>query len=187
MWQNLLVLLTAVSLTVAASNPRRFYSDKDEELTTRYSDPLDGRNYRLPNNTVPLHYDIWLSTDVHRDVFDFDGRVTIQIQAVENTPSITIHYRELTIVKVDLFNAGVSLIQPDVLFETREDVEFLIITPILPLVQGLIYYVEITYIGVLRNDNAGFYRSSYVNPLGRTVWLATTQFQATDARHAFPW
>lgn len=187
MWLKLIVLLATFSFIAAKSDPIKLYRDIDVEGISLYTDPFDGKDYRLPNNTIPLHYDIWLSTNIHNGIFDFDGRVTIQIQAIENTPNITIHYREVTIVKVDLFNAAGFLLQSDVPIETREDVEFLIITPSLPLVQGQIYSVEITYIGLLRNDDAGFYRSSYLDSIGRTVWLATTQFESTDARHAFPW
>lgn len=188
MWYKLVVLVAAFSLVTPNLTPRKLYKDNDgQDLITSFSDPFDNQDYRLPNSTVPLRYDIWLSTDIHRGVFDFNGLVAIQIMALENTPDITLHYRELTIVTVNLFNSNGVLIQSNVPTTRREDVEFLIIRPTQPFVEGQTYSVQLNYRGVLRTDDAGFYRSSYVNTLGQTVWLATTQFESTDARHAFPW
>ena len=183
---KIFVLFVVVSFALAQSVPRKLYRD-DLEGIMELTDPFDEIDYRLPNNTIPIHYDIWLSTGVHEGVADFNGRVTIQIRALEDTTNITLHYRELTILNVDLLNSAGVLIQLNVLFTQREDVEFLIITPREPLIQGQIYIVEIAYMGTLRNDGKGFCRSSYVNSEGKTVYLASTKFESTDARHGFPW
>jgi aminopeptidase N len=42
------------------------------------------------------------------------------------------------------------------------------------------------YVGYLTDDNAGFYRSSYINENNDTVWLMTSQLESTDARKSFP-
>ncbi|XP_055523948.1 aminopeptidase N [Wyeomyia smithii] len=47
------------------------------------------------------------------------------------------------------------------------------------------YTVRMKYSGVLNDYLQGFYRSSYTAK-DETRWLATTQFQPTDARRAFP-
>ncbi|XP_053689717.1 aminopeptidase N [Sabethes cyaneus] len=47
------------------------------------------------------------------------------------------------------------------------------------------YTMRIKFGGVLNDYLQGFYRSSYTAK-GETRWLATTQFQPTDARRAFP-
>lgn len=201
MWLRLLCVVTIAVFASAGLNPKRFYKQQPNEyvefqdneeilgapFVDPFVDPTDGISYRLPNDTVPLRYNIWLSTDIHAGNFSFEGRVRIQIQAVANTPNITLHYRELTINSVTLLDANENTIQSNVPYIRRPVEEFMDIQPAQPLINGTIYWVDISYNGILRNDDAGFYRSSYLNPAGERIWLATTQFESTDARHAFPW
>lgn len=48
------------------------------------------------------------------------------------------------------------------------------------------YRLWIEFTGVLNDQMAGFYRSEYSAPNGEKRNMATTQFEATDARRAFP-
>lgn len=196
MWLNFLLVSGVATFAAGLSGPTKFNRPRvatDQEITvsdaliSRFSDPIDGVSYRLPNTTTPLHYDIWLTTDIHRGDFNFDGRVTIKILALQNTTEITLHYRQLTIKNVRLLREGGGTMQANVPFTLIPFEEFLVATPRIQLTEGVNYWVEITYNGTLRDDDAGFYRSSYINPSDERVWLATTQFESTDARHAFPW
>lgn len=45
--------------------------------------------------------------------------------------------------------------------------------------------LKIEYVGFMRDDMYGFYRSYYVEN-GKKFWMATTQFQPDHARRAFP-
>ena len=47
------------------------------------------------------------------------------------------------------------------------------------------YQLRVEYTGILNDEMKGFYRSTYKEG-SLTKWLATTQFQSTDARRAFP-
>lgn len=183
------LLLFAVSAIASASNgPKRLFKHQSPgEGIAAFADPYDGVEYRLPNQTKPIHYDIWLSTAVHQGNFAFEGRVTILIDTFENTSEITLHYRQINIQNVKLMREAGGNIQSNVSFSLNPATEFLIIRPNQMLTAPNKYQIQITYTGTLRSDDAGFYRSSYVNPAGATVWLATTQFESTDARHAFPW
>jgi aminopeptidase N len=51
---------------------------------------------------------------------------------------------------------------------------------------GVNFSLSVEFTGELNDDLSGFYRSSYVAADSTRRWLATTQFQATDARKAFP-
>ena len=46
--------------------------------------------------------------------------------------------------------------------------------------------LEITFDGILNDDLRGFYRSVYTDPDGVEKTIATTQFEATEARRSFP-
>lgn len=185
MWSKLLLLLAALAVVTADQSPRKLYRYQGDELTaTPFEDPIDGINWRLPNNTRPIHYEIFLTTNIHVGEFSFGGHVEITIEAVEDTDLITLHYRELTISDVKLLDLRTSSLM-DVTFTLEPGREFLHVHPANFLAEGARYVVIVDYVGILRNDDAGFYRSWYERNDTR-VWLATTQFQATDARHAFP-
>ena len=46
--------------------------------------------------------------------------------------------------------------------------------------------LQITFSGILNDKLHGFYRSTYKDPNGQEKTLASTQFESTDARRAFP-
>ncbi|XP_049530308.1 aminopeptidase N-like [Anopheles darlingi] len=153
------------------------------------------QNFRLPNDTYPIRYNVEITTRIHDDSigshrFSFEGKVTIQLKTKENrsTNSITLNYREIDIIHVRLWyqQGGWEriIINDNYSYTLDSRREFLHINSPQAL-EGL-YYLEITYNGTLREDNAGFYRSSYTDGDGEVKWLAATQFSSTDARHAFP-
>jgi aminopeptidase N len=191
--------LSEVKKQQIASIPRdSFVSKRDRELafgadlhlfpedTNVIADDDDGLNYRLPNNSLPIRYNLWLKTDVHIPEFEFLGRVEIHLKIIEQTQVITLHYREITIEKVDLYNADGNLREENLRFNYNETVEFLEIS--LPNIEQLAaeLILDITYKGILRSDSSGFYRASYQDANQNRVWFATTQFEMTDARHAMP-
>lgn len=45
--------------------------------------------------------------------------------------------------------------------------------------------LKVVYRGYMRDDMAGFYKSYYYQN-GEKVWMASTQFQPSDARRVFP-
>lgn len=140
--------------------------------------------YRLPNDTRPETYDISLRTWVHEENFEFTGEVNIGIVVVNDTSAITLHMRQLDIRQIRLLTTGdipgLISIGP---FTYNSTFEFLRIPINSLLLANERYTLEIRYSGTLRQNQGGFYRSSYLNNAGQRIWLATTQFESTDARH----
>lgn len=122
-------------------------------------------NYRLPNNTRPVSYDIHLTTNVHtQEDFNFTGQVAIRLVAIEASRTITVHQRQLTIGTVSL-SLATSPTTPIALnpFEYDSTTELLTFTLSSDdLVPNIEYILTIAYSGVLRTGQAGFYRSSYL-------------------------
>jgi aminopeptidase N len=192
MWLKYILLINIFLIYHASAGPKvkinRFNDEDfnfDDVVIPKFNS--SALSFRLPNNTVPIHYDISLLTDIHVGNFDFFGTVTIDLRVVEQTETITVHYRQSTVSSIDLLNINGQLIESNVDYEQIEEVEFLVIKPRTRLIVFNQYKVVIRYRAVLRTDDYGFYRASYLNEEGKRIWVATTQFQATDARHAFPW
>lgn len=143
--------------------------------------------YRLPNNSVPLHYDVFITTDIDKGIFDFTGVVKIQTQIVDESQEIVLHYRQTTIDVINLLSAdGTTIVAENLTYEQIPVYEFLVITLPNTVYPNDELVLEIKYNCTHRSDGGGFYRGSYVNTEGVTVWYATTQFEIDDARHAMP-
>ncbi|XP_062703238.1 aminopeptidase N-like [Aedes albopictus] len=143
-------------------------------------------SYRLPNKTIPTHYDLYLDTNVHLDDLDYSGNVKIRILVLESTSEIVLHSTRSIIVNLELRNNDQLPIALKG-FDFDADKQFLIVDTKEILPAGSSYVLDIDFSNSLdRTDAAGFYRSSYVNSEGVTKYLGLTQFESTDARSAFP-
>jgi aminopeptidase N len=179
---NLKFIALFCLVTVTLSLPRDL-----KNFDFPFVDELNARSFRLPNNTRPLHYDISLFTNIHRGDSVFNGRVRINIEVLEDSDVITMHYRDLIIRNVDLFNADGSVFQNNVAFSMQNDVEFLVLQPSTTLRNAKEIIADVSYTGILRLDGQGFFQSSYQSiDTNQEIFFAATQFQAVDARHAFP-
>lgn len=145
-------------------------------------------NFRLPNNTVPVHYElnIELNTSIHTGSLQFEGVVRINISVEEASNTITLQSRGHTISQITLFNADGSVFEANPTSSSDNVTEFLTITTLnqLPVAQLV---VEISYASILSTFlDRGFFSVEYRDENNDTAWLATTQFQPINARHAFP-
>ncbi|XP_012252261.2 uncharacterized protein LOC105683883 [Athalia rosae] len=163
-------------------------------LTPYREDTSDGKNiiedrateaYRLPNTLSPEKYTITLTPYIYEGNFTFDGTVNIAINVIETTNNIYLHAKNLVIesVQVTLANSS-SVLDTVVVLNNATDVLHIILGK--PLAAGSTVNLEIGYTGILAIDMTGFYRSSYTDVNGNLKWIATTQFQPTYARQAFP-
>ncbi|MDA8080975.1 MAG: M1 family metallopeptidase [Actinomycetota bacterium] len=137
-------------------------------------------NYRLPRNIVPNKYEIRLRPDFQ--TFSFEGRVSIQVSVTESTNSIVLNAAELEIGKATIAQAGKTLSCTINLDTALERATLTADGTLNPGEARL----EIDFKGTLNDQLSGFYRSKFVDDQGQDSFIATTQFEATDARKAFP-
>lgn len=192
MWLKLIVVLIGlIELGVALPNPPLVTKEGPKKLNGQIVNPLIANpptTYRLPNDTIPLQYDILLYTDIHAGIFNFNGQTRIQIKIIQDTNEIVLHSKQQIVNNVTLYNGNLIGVDGQSLeFEKIESHDFLVIKLGLTKRVNDIVWLEVKYNSVLRDDGEGFYRGSYVNEQNQTVWYATTQFEITEARHAFPW
>jgi len=137
--------------------------------------------YRLPRQVVPTRYEIRLVPDLTTSVFA--GVETITVTVHEPTSEILLNAAELEISEAAIEHEGGRVL--DGLVQLDESTE-----------RGRVRFPEtlrpgewrlrLAFKGILNDKLRGFYRSTYREQTGAPRVLAATQFEATDARRAFP-
>ncbi|KAG8525517.1 uncharacterized protein KY384_009161 [Bacidia gigantensis] len=129
----------------------------------------------LPKNVKPLHYDVTLEPNFEKFTLDVK----------EDSTSISLNTLELDIHSTKISSGGSDIaVAPQLAY--NEDSQTTTISFERKLPAGTKAVLTQTFTGYLNDKLAGFYRSSYKDKDGSTKWLASTQFEATDARRAFP-
>nr|XP_033335060.1 uncharacterized protein LOC117225525 [Megalopta genalis] len=174
----------------AADNERKWAEKYIPEMHRWLEVNYPDTNYRLPKLYSPLKYNITISPDIKEGHSIFNGKVQIEMQSLEPTSRIVVNSNGLTITLVKVYNSQGNLTigeELNVLGEhvLNEETEMLTVFTE-HFVQNKAIILEIEYTGILNNDMVGFYRSYYEDSSKKIHWLATTQFQATYARMAFP-
>ncbi len=162
--------------------------------------------YQLPKSLVPRHYDVLMRPDFGS--FRFSGRVAVDVEVREPVDRITVHSLGLKITRAQMVDsqgrryeavktqARVSFVDP-VTGEAREE-QFASAAALDEKSQTAEFSFDETlgkgvwkltaeYEGSLVQPGLeGFYRSKWTDDNRIDHWVATTQFEATHARRAFP-
>jgi len=137
--------------------------------------------HRLPRHVTPIRYELRLEPDL--TTLTFTGDETITLDVVEATSEIVLNAVELAIGDATVVNErGDSRRGTPVVDEAAERCRITFPSPLAP---GR-WRLRLAFTGTLNDKLRGFYRSSYKDPSGVTRLMAATQFEATDARRAFP-
>ncbi|XP_022293298.2 aminopeptidase N-like [Crassostrea virginica] len=157
------------------------------DMTT--SSPTASPSYRLPTSLLPVHYTVRLRPDLYSKIpanFSTPGSVKILMNCTENTNNITLHINKITYDNstVKVFDSDGKTLTVSMISENKE-LQFLIIHVNPGLMAGNMYTLEMSFTAALVDDLAGLYYSTF-DRNGTTMYLAVTQFQATDARKSFP-
>ena len=129
-------------------------------------------------DTVPVNYELTFEPDLKN--FTFDGTESISALCKKNTNIISMNCAEIKIKSCTVTWNGDVIPSSVKLDEKKEQLQIKLAKKIKNDVK-----IDLTFQGILNDRLLGFYRSQYKQG-GKTKFLATTQFEAADARRAFP-
>jgi len=112
--------------------------------------------------------------------FTFQGKEILEVKISKPTNLIILNSAELKITKCHIEYNGEKISAKPKLDKKKEELR---ITLSKKIINTCKLYMEFT--GILNDRLLGFYRSQYKQK-GKTKFLATTQFEAADARRVFP-
>ena len=130
-------------------------------------------------NTIPINYK--LKFEPLFDNFTFNGMEIITINLPRATNLIILDAAELKIKKCHV-EQGTKIITAKASLNKKNE---RLTVKLTKKIKGKAKLC-IKFTGVLNDRLLGFYKSQYKDNRGKTKYLATTQFEAADARRAFP-
>ena len=128
---------------------------------------------------IPINYELMFEPLFHN--FKFNGEEVITLNLSKPTNSIKIDAAELSIKESHIIQGGKIISSKSSLNEKNEKLTIKLAKKIKGKAK-----LSIKFTGTLNDRLLGFYKSQYKDKKGKTKYLATTQFEAADARRAFP-
>ena len=137
--------------------------------------------YRLPRSVVPHHYRIRIEPDLEAATFSGTQQVTLDV--ARPTDRVVLNAVELDIHEAWLVRDAGDRVDAVVEYDEATQRALLGLPQEIP--QGA-WELHCRFSGILNDQLRGFYRSTFTDLDGQEQVIATTQFEATDARRAFP-
>ncbi|MDQ5971101.1 MAG: puromycin-sensitive aminopeptidase [Patescibacteria group bacterium] len=131
---------------------------------------------RLPSHITPIRYNLTLKPDLEN--FTFWGKEVIDLVIDKEVKEITLHSKD---IDIETAQAGVQF-ATKISYDIKAETATFTFKNKIP--KGKIK-LTLVFNGIINETLRGFYKSKYEID-GVTKHLATTQFEATDARRAFP-
>lgn len=137
---------------------------------------MGDKNFRLPRTVWPRRYGLTIEADLQQ--WQFRGTVQIDVEVREPTKRVYLHAVDLAIDNASAFYGGAW--RKAIRIEPDEESETIALDFDEALPNGSVR-LDLSFHGVILERLRGFYRSEKE---GRRY--AATQFEAADARRAFP-
>jgi puromycin-sensitive aminopeptidase len=141
----------------------------------------DEARYRLPRTVVPRRYDLVLEPDL--DEATFTGNEAVVVEVLENVDEIVLNAIDLEVGPGRLEGPAGTLEVSSVRIDPETERAHLLLSG---TAEPGEWVLHLEFRGRLSEQLHGFYRSTYTDADGTTRTIATTQFESTDARRAFP-
>ncbi|XP_055285453.1 endoplasmic reticulum aminopeptidase 1 isoform X2 [Moschus berezovskii] len=179
------LLLSSLLILLTVATPSSCQSREPTSPKASNGAPFPWNKMRLPEHIIPAHYSLMIHANL--TTLTFGGTTQIEITASKPTRTIILHSHRLQISRATLRKGGGER-QAEELLRVLENPpqEQIALLASEPLVVGLPYTIVIHYAGNLSESFHGFYKSTYRTKEGEVRVLASTQFEPTAARMAFP-
>jgi puromycin-sensitive aminopeptidase len=142
---------------------------------------LKKKSIRLSKDIYPTHYELTLKPDL--EAFIFSGKEIINIVILKETKKIVLHSKDIDIETVKISNRKKEeQFTSKITYDIENETTIFHFKNKIP--KGK-FKLSIIFSGILNDNLRGFYKSKYLSG-GVEKYIATTQFEATDARRAFP-
>jgi len=139
----------------------------------------------LPKNVIPVHYSLTLTPNLV--LLDYDGEESIDVIVSKSAGnSVSLHSKEIHIKEVTFksnSDSNLELKLNQISYDLKLNTVTFTFDNDFPEGTGIL---TIKFKGILNGDMAGFYKSNYTDAMGNKKIMASTQFEALDARRAFP-
>jgi aminopeptidase N len=130
---------------------------------------------RLPAGIVPQHYDLTFTPDLEKATFT--GEEIIQVQVLKPSSTVTLNAAELEIQEASVTQGDKTQQAQPGFHPEKEQLTLAVASALTPGPAD----IHVKFSGVLNDKLRGFYLAKT-----RLRPYATTQFESTDARRAFP-
>ena len=137
--------------------------------------PLMAVAQRLPYGVTPSHYALTFTPDLQKATFT--GDETIDVEVNQTSSSITLNAIELEFQEATITQDGKTQVAKWSFAPEKEQATFTVADSLQPGPASL----HIKFTGILNDKLRGFYLAK-----SKERNYATTQFESTDARRAFP-
>ena len=142
---------------------------------------VESATYRLPRTVTPKHYELTLSPDL--EAANFAGEESITVDISEPIDQIQLNAIELEVHDAELISDAGDVLPGSISYDEPQE---RLMVSFASFAAGGEWTLKLTFSGILNDKLHGFYRSVARDSDGTESVIATTQFEATDARRAFP-
>lgn len=177
--------VTHSTANTRSSSPTLPTSSTDSTTETPTAKPWE-ENYRIPRDIYPHNYRLFLHPNLETGLFN--GSVKINISMDERRDFLVVHSKYLNIHSTKLSytnDRDKKEIKITEVFEYEPNEFWVVRTS--DMFGPANVTLSLDFSGNLTRSIVGFYRSVYTNKdTGKKRYIATTKFQPTFARRAFP-
>lgn len=131
----------------------------------------------MPEEVKPSHYDLEITPDF--DTLEYRCKQVVKLSISKEVKEISMNSKEIFIYSASCGGQKATGINYDIA-DTKVTLVF-----DTPLAVGEAS-LEIDFKGIINGDMCGFYKSQYTDAEGNKAVMGATQFEAIDARRAFP-